>query len=340
MLREGKNARASILIITLWILGFLTVLVVNLGFMVRGQLQFASHLQERLKMYYLARAGIARLAVELNNDESKSYDSLNEPWANKAEFFKDLPFAGGFITLSYKVSNQTVQAESTLYGAMDESSKIDINTVPSDILAILLERIGKVDKEDAIDLANSILDWRDQDVVISPGGAEDDYYLGLSAPYKCKNSKFQIPEELLLVKGMTPEIFSQIKGIITVYGTEKVNINTAGFDCLYALGLGSDLCDHIIKFRQGGDGLTGTEDDYIFKSPQDLLNIGPLFTEEAAEINTLISRNMLGVKSDIFRVSSLGQFKDARGGIHSRQIDCVLKRQQDKAPLILYWHEN
>jgi len=49
---------------------------------------------------------------------------------------------------------------------------------------------------------------------------------------------------------------------------------------------------------------------------------------------------MLGVKSDIFRVSSLGQFKDARGGIHSRQIDCVLKRQQDKAPLILYWHEN
>ena len=143
----------------------------------------------------------------------------------------------------------------------------------------------------------------------------------------------------MLVKGMTPEIFSQIKGIVTVYDTERVNINTASFNCFYALGLSSELCERIIKFRQGGDGLAGTEDDYIFKTPEDLLNIGSLFTEEATQINSLISRNMFTVKSNIFRVSSLGQFKDGRG-TRSRQIDCVLKRQQDKAPIILYWHEN
>jgi len=340
MIKEGNCRRASILIITLWVLGFLTILVVNLGFMVRTQLQFSDHLQDRLKMYYLARAGIERAAVELYKDENKNFDAFNEPWANNEEFFKDYAFGGGFITLRYQTgSSQDAQEDITLYGAMDESSRIDINSLPQDILIILLERIGQVETEEAIDIASSIVDWRDIDTAVLPGGGENEYYQGLSSPYKCKNGKFQIPEELLLVKGMTPEIFSRIKGIITVYGTEKVNINTASFDCLYALGLSSSLCGRIIKFRQGSDETAGTEDDFIFKSPSGLMSIGSLFTEESTQINTLISRNLLTVRSDIFRVSSLGILQNARGA-RSREIVCVFKRQDDKAPKILYWHEN
>ncbi|MDD5560716.1 MAG: general secretion pathway protein GspK [Candidatus Omnitrophica bacterium] len=339
MAKDGSYRRASALIITLWVLGFLTILVVNLGFMVRTQLQFADHLQDRLKMYYLARAGIERAMVELYKDESESYDALNESWANNEEFFKDLPFGGGFITLRYQVGSQLDGEGTTLYGVMDESSKIDINNAPLDILIILLERIGKAGTEEAIDIAGAILDWRDQDVVVSAGGAEEEYYQGLSSPYKCKNGRFQIAEELLLVKGMTPEIFSAIKWVITVYGTGRVNINTASFNCLYALGLSDSLCERIINFRQGSDGLPGTEDDFIFKSPQDLMSIGSLFTEEATQINSLISRNMLTVKSEIFRVNSLGLFKNEKVA-RSREIVCVLSRQDDKGAKILYWHEN
>ncbi|MDD5282300.1 MAG: type II secretion system protein GspK [Candidatus Omnitrophica bacterium] len=338
--KKGNPARASILIITLWVLGFLTVFVVNLGFMVRSQLQFADHLQDRMKMYYLARAGIERVVAELSNDETESYDSFNESWANNEEFFKDAVFGGGFITLSYHPGDQEGdEGEMTLYGAMDESSKIDINNAPQDILITLLERIGKVEAEEAIDISGAILDWRDKDVAVSTGGAEDGYYQGLSSPYECKDGKFQIPEELLLVKGMTLEIFSEIKDVITVYDTEKVNINTASFDCLYALGLNRSLCEQIIKFRQGSDGLSGTEDDFIFKTPSALMSIGSLFTEEATQINTLISRNILTVRSDIFRINSLGQLKNARG-TRSREIVCVLKRQKNKGAKILYWHEN
>ena len=143
----------------------------------------------------------------------------------------------------------------------------------------------------------------------------------------------------MLVKGMTPEIFSEIKGIITVYDTEKVNINTASFNCLYALGLNSSLCEQIIKFRQGSDGLSGTEDDFVFKAPIELMNIGSLFTEEATQINSLISKDILTVRSDIFRISSLGQLRNERG-IRSREVICVLKRREDKRPKLLYWHEN
>ena len=339
MLREANCTRASIMIVTVWVLGFLTIFVVNLGFMVRTQLQFADHLQDRLKTYYLARAGIERAVVELYKDEDRGQDALNEPWANKEEFFKDLPLGGGFVTVSYKSGSQAGQEDITLYGAMDESSRIDINKAPPEILITLLERIGQVETEDAIDIARSILDWRDPDVAVSVGGAEDEYYQGLSSPYKCKNSRFQIPEELLLVKGMSPEIFSRIKNLITVYGTERVNINTASYDCLYALGLSSSLCERIIKFRLGSDALAGSEDDYIFKLPQDLMNIGSLFTEEATQINTLISRDILTVKSNIFRVSSLGILKNETV-TRSREIVCVLKRQEEKPAKILYWHEN
>jgi len=339
MPKESGPGRASALIITLWVLGFLTILVVNLGFLVRSQLQFADHLQDRLKMYYLARAGIERAVAELSADESKSYDALNEPWANNEKLFKDYSFGGGFITISYDPGSLEGEEKMVLYGAMDESSKIDINSAPSDILITLLERIGQVETEEAIDIARAIIDWRDQDIALSPGGAEDEYYLGLSSPYKCKNGKFQILQELLLVKGLTPEIFSAIKGVITVYGTEQVNINTASFSCLYALGLSSSLCERIIEFRQGSDEIAGTEDDYIFKSPVELMNIGSLFTEEATQINSLISRNMLTVRSSIFRVNSLGILKNARGP-RSRGVVCVLKRQENKGAKILYWHEN
>jgi general secretion pathway protein K len=331
--------RASILIIVLWILSFLTMLVVNLAFMVRTQLQFADHLQDRMKMYYLAKAGIERAVAELYLDETPAADSLNESWANNEKLFKDFPLGVGVISLEYKAGGSSSEEGLYLYGATDEGARIDINSAPEDVLVSLLERVGKVEAEDAIDLARSIMDWRDKDVALSTGGAENDYYQGLTDYYECKNGNFQIAEELLLVKGMTEEIFSNIKDVITVYNTGKVNINTAGYDCLFALGLNADLCEDIIEYRNGGDKIAGTEDDVVFNTPSELLSIGSLFTEEATQINSLISQGVLTVKSDTFRIISQGQIKNARGAL-SRRIVCVLKRRYDKDPKIMYWHEN
>ena len=303
-------------------------------------MQYADHLQDRLKMYYLARAGIARATVELTHDLTFDYDALNEPWSNQEKVFKELPLGDGFITVSYHPEGGKDQEGGiTLYGAMDESSKIDINNAPQEILKSLLERIGQATTEEAADIASAMIDWRDKDIAVSVGGAEDEYYQGLKIPYKCKNGNFQIAEELLLVKGMTPEIFSNIKEVITVYPTERVNINTASFASFAALGLADSLCERIIEFRKGKDGIIGTEDDAIFKAVGDLNNIGSLFTEEAMQINRLITSDRLTVRSDIFRINAAGQLKDEKG-MRQSNIVCVIKRQQDKGPQILYWHEN
>jgi type II secretory pathway component PulK len=40
-----------------------------------------------------------------------------------------------------------------------------------------------------------------------PNGAEDDYHLGLSRPHRAKNGFFDSPDELLQVRGVTPDVF-------------------------------------------------------------------------------------------------------------------------------------
>jgi len=331
--------RGSILIIILWILGFLTILVINLASASRARLQYADHLQDGLRLNYLARAGIAKAEVELMHDLTPDYDALNESWANQESSFKELPLGSGSVTVSYHPEVSGLDAGVFLYGAMDESSRIDINVASSDILKHLLERVAQVGQEEATDISRAIVDWRDKDIALTPGGAEDEYYLSLTPPYKAKNGNFQIAEELLLIKGMTPEIFAKIKDLITVYPTGKVNINTASVACLGALGLTDSLCERIIKYRKGEDGLIGTADDGIFKTLADLNNIGSLFTEESTQINQLITSDQVAVKSSIFRINACGEFKDSRG-VRQRNIVCVIKRQTEKPPQILYWHEN
>ncbi|MEA3560863.1 MAG: general secretion pathway protein GspK, partial [Candidatus Omnitrophota bacterium] len=299
-----NSKKGSVLILTLWTLSFLTVFSIGLANNISAQLRVASHLQDRLKMYYLAAAGIERGIVEITgNDETPSYDTLNETWSNNEESFNELPLGDGYITLSYQLNKEVPESQSvqesgeiTLYGLMDESSKININEVPAGVLKTLLGNIGEVEKEEASDIANSIIDWRDLDVVVSSGGAEDFYYQSLESPYPCKNGKFQVLEELLLVKGMTPELFLKIKDVITIYGDSRVNINTADRLTLRALGLSSELAKRIVEFRQGSGGEGEAEEDKnFFKTVAELNNIGALFTEESQELSRVISLNILTV---------------------------------------------
>ncbi len=341
-----NSKKGSILILTLWTLSFLAIFAVSLSSRVSAQLRLASHLQDRLKAYYLANAGIEKAIVELAADETLDCDSLDETWANNEESFKEAPVGDGYITLSYVMAAEVKEGEDdesseaeevTLYGVMDESSRVNINKVSADILEILLERIGGLDSDEATEIANAIVDWRDKDIIVSPDGAESAHYEGLKAPYECKNGEFQVIEELLLVKGMTPEIFSKLQKVITIYGEGKVNINTVDVNTLYGLGLDTRLAERIVEFRQGSDGEMGTDDDNIFKTIGELGNIGPLFTEESTQLNYILG--MLAVKSDVFRINSFGIFETSQRRLQ-RNIVCVIERQEKDPPNILYWHEN
>ena len=140
------------------------------------------------------------------------------------------------------------------------------------------------------------------------------------------------------MRGVEQKVFLKIKDTITTHNTEQVNLNTAGYSVLYALGLSDGLSKRIVEFRQGKDGVSGTEDDNIFKSPEELRNIDFLFTEESIQINKLLSNNLLTVNSEVFRINSSGIIGDLKR-MHKTKIVCVVKIQEKREPQILYWHE-
>jgi type II secretory pathway component PulK len=56
------------------------------------------------------------------------------------------------------------------------------------------------------DVADAILDWMDADDEPRDYGAERDYYASLNTPYAPRNAPLQTVEELLLVRGVTPQM--------------------------------------------------------------------------------------------------------------------------------------
>jgi type II secretory pathway component PulK len=57
-----------------------------------------------------------------------------------------------------------------------------------------------------IDIADAILDWLDEDDEARPNGAELEFYTTLPTPYAPKNGPIDSVEELLLVRGVTPQL--------------------------------------------------------------------------------------------------------------------------------------
>lgn len=121
-------------------------------------------------------------------------------------------------------------------------------------------------EDDPVDAILDWLDYGDNDEE-RPEGAENSYYQGLEIPYPCKNGPMDSIEELLLIKGITPELYygdpnqveppagrpayaadMDVEGedaykplplseFLTVHGDwqGKVNANTAEYDVLMAV---------------------------------------------------------------------------------------------------------
>ena len=70
----------------------------------------------------------------------------------------------------------------------------------------------------------AILDWIDQDSETRyPNGAEDEYYTGLEVPYRTANGPFATMRELLLVRGITTEIYEKLSPHIHILPQETPN---------------------------------------------------------------------------------------------------------------------
>ena len=154
----------------------------------------------------------------------------------------------------------------------DEQSKINIRTASQDTLM----RMGALASNST--LINTILAAR---------------------------ARLIVKEELLLMEGMTKEIYDVLKENLTVFGAGSVNINTAAPEIFQALGMDEGLIEKIQQFKFGVDGQEKTEDDGVFANPGEILTkLEPfnLTSEQKTLLGQLIAGNQLGTTTGYVRL--------------------------------------
>jgi len=240
-----KDDKGIALFLVLWVLTLLMVIVGEFCYTMKTEINITRNFKENTEGYYIAMAGLNRTIAELIKSAysppkidlySAEEDEEEEiEWRANAAI-PPIIFKGG----EYKIEIE------------NESGKINLNRASRDLLKMMLNSFD-LDEEDKDSIADSILDWRDQDNLHRLNGAEDDYYLSLSEPYECKDGDFDTIEELLLVKGIIPEIFyGGLDGMITIYSDlEKININSASKKMLLSLPRMTDTsAQEIIDHRK------------------------------------------------------------------------------------------
>lgn len=174
-----------------------------------------------------------------------------------------------------------------IYTLSDEESRININTASEDVISGL----SGLNPELALNIVDSSL------------------------------RPFSLKEELLLVEGISEEIFNECSDFITVHSNGKVNINTASGPALSALGLTADLITIIEDFRKGADNKQGTEDDGVFESTGEVTTKLELTAEQQALLSSLISRGLFSIESENFLLAINTQVLDRPAMQYSVIID-------------------
>lgn len=330
MKRILKNERGVALFLVLWVMALLTVIAGEFCHAIRTEVNITRNFKEETQAYYFAVSGVFWTIGELVVNEFiprtvTTPDSGEVPEDIRWRINTDIP-AIPFGEGQFKVEKE------------NESGRVNVNRAGTSLLKMMLNTFAIKDTDKDI-IVDSILDWRDKDNLYRLNGAEDDYYLSLPQPYKCRNGDFTSVDELLLVRGVTPEIFhGGLKDMVAVYqdketgsvpgnrrGVEfdfnRININAASPRMLRSLPrMTVDSVQAILKYREKKD----------FRSMADLnLVVG-------SEVFTGISPYVTLSLSPYYSIKSMGMLKESQ----TRQgVQAVIKidRTIEKGYEIIQW---
>jgi len=180
---DRRRQRGVVLILAIFAVVLLSILTVGITAAVRVELRASRSSLDRIQGLFLAEAGIRRARAILLYDDPK-LDALDDPWGPYYTQPLDLPhqFGDGF----YRVRVE------------DACGRIDVNKAD---LETLLRVTGDADA------AQAIVAWR------SPiQGEEKSYYESLPYPYRPRGGPFQTLGELLLVRGVTTDMYFGVNG--------------------------------------------------------------------------------------------------------------------------------
>jgi type II secretory pathway component PulK len=289
-------------IVALWILAVLSLASVGSAHRVSLEIKVAQYQLDRLRAAEAAEAGLRRAASEIQSCVS-GIDCDGRGWMDNSEAFQDVALDGASFSVGYL--RKQLDGEGTIvYGVQDEESRINVNTASQQIL----ERIPGITPE----VAQRIVEFRGRERTV---GSEREV-LG-----------YRTLEELRDQAGIPDDLFDRVGQYLTVFGSGKVNVNTATPDVLLALGIPLAIVGRTEILRGSGKPFTSRE--LIL---DELETLGPLTAQEIRTLQFLIRRGTIATTSTAFRIQSEG-----RSGRARITLEVVLERGNRGHMVATYW---
>jgi hypothetical protein len=230
----------------MWMSAALAAIAFSLATSVRGETDHTSTTVDDLKAYYIATGAIQRAIMDIQQGgvapDAEGYH-LGDPR----------------LTYRFPTGDATVEI-------IPETAKLNLNSVSSDKLILLVTALG-VDGERAQEVAAAIVDWR-RPLGAAAEGPFDSYYASLTPSFRPRHASFEEIEELLSVKGVTPDLYygtyvrdtsvdppqlvarGGLKDCVSIYGTYgPVDVNGAAPAAMAASGVPQDVINAVIARR-------------------------------------------------------------------------------------------
>lgn len=235
----------------------LTVIIAEFAASMAVEVRLARNTGYDDQLEWMGRSGIelARYALVMKCPSQRNIDSLNQFWAGGSAQCT-IPGANGGVpvpdTSMPQISLKDVHMGAGTFSVtiIDMERKWDINLVANtqlppqappppaggpngappvqppppgaqmEVMQRALNEVGVTDAQQASTIIDSISDWISRGGEPHFSGAKNDYYQRLSPPYYCKNGNIDDISELLLIKGVTPEIY---------WGSNSTNHSVSAF---------------------------------------------------------------------------------------------------------------
>lgn len=234
------------LLLSLVFVALLAVLVFGFIYEMEVDASFAQNQGSDFQAYLAARSAVANGLLLLAEHYDQNLESGMPPvdsLMDSTQWSEGLPFE--------PLNDATMRTS-----IMDEYGKINLNAllilnqdrlIRNEPLIQALRQFFALRLDSANDPVDAIIDWLDYGDMDAeePEGAENDYYIGLENPYPCKNGPMDSIEELLLIKGIIPELYFgdpeqeqlPLSEYLTVHGdwAGRVNVNTASEEVIAAI---------------------------------------------------------------------------------------------------------
>jgi hypothetical protein len=205
--------RGVVLLIVLFVVVVLALSAYTFTELMLTHYEGTRHNARTIQARFLVDSALERIKVLLMYDEMTRLDSgglFNNPMMFQGvNVVPDMdPAERASFTVLSPLVNPMGLPEGMRYGLEDESARLNLHLLlVADRLVenggrILLMTLPGMTE----DTADAIMDWMDADSEPREMGAEMEYYGMLQPPYMPKNAPLDTVEELLLVRGVFPEL--------------------------------------------------------------------------------------------------------------------------------------